>query len=101
MRPVIPQLTPIPALAPVERPGLDDVLVAVEVVVLGTVELVPLMDEKLGVLEIEEGDDEDVADEDVAGADVEIVAPYVPRVTISVFEGTRKRPMPESQHPSV
>ena len=70
-------------------------------VVLGTVELVPLMDEELGVLGIEEGDDEDVVDEDVAGADVEIVAPDVPRVIISVFEGTRKRPMPESQHPSV
>ena len=64
------------------------------------------MDEELGVLGIEEGDDEDVVDEDVvdedvAGADVEIVAPDVPSVIISVFEGTRKRPMPESQHPSV
>ena len=46
------------------------------------------MDEELGVLGIEEGDDEDVVDEDVAGADVEIVAPDVPRVIISVFEGT-------------
>ena len=70
-------------------------------VVLGTVELVPLTDEELGVLGIEEGDDEDVVNEDAAGADVEIVAPDVPRVIILVFEGTRKRLMPESQHPSV
>ena len=68
---------------------------------LGTVKLVPLMDEELGVLGIEEGDDEDVVHKDVAGADVEIVAPDVPRVIISVFEGTRNRPMPESQHPFV
>ena len=107
----MPHPTPTPVFAPVDKLELA---FGVEVVSNLAVLLGELEEVFDGIDELEleaavDGENDELEDvvvsierlDVVVGAEVDIVAPDEPKVTTSVLNCTRNRPIPESQHPFV